>query len=106
MAPASPLGHTASMDTTNLPFVRSVIMQISITAAKKQLSTLTQKAMGGEEVVITKHGKPIVRLTPCMQPKGLEQLLGCMKGEIVASEGWDAPLDEHELDAFYKGNIG
>ena len=32
--------------------------------AKTHLSSLLDKVAGGEEVVITKHGKPVARLVP------------------------------------------
>jgi prevent-host-death family protein len=36
----------------------------SIRAAKADLSKLIDAALAGEEVVITKNGRPLVRLTP------------------------------------------
>jgi prevent-host-death family protein len=38
--------------------------QVAITLAKSQLSTLVEEAAAGEEIVITKHGKPRARLVP------------------------------------------
>jgi prevent-host-death family protein len=38
-------------------------MQVNIHEAKTQLSKLIEKAMNGEEVVIAKAGKPMVKLT-------------------------------------------
>ena len=36
--------------------------QYSVAATKDQLSSLIDKALAGEEVVITRHGKPTVEL--------------------------------------------
>ncbi|HEX3430781.1 MAG TPA: type II toxin-antitoxin system prevent-host-death family antitoxin [Rhizomicrobium sp.] len=37
-------------------------MQISVTEAKGQLTELVRRSETGEEVVLTRHGRPIVRL--------------------------------------------
>jgi prevent-host-death family protein len=40
-------------------------MRISVTAAKAQLTELVRRAEAGDEVVLTRHGEPAVRLVPC-----------------------------------------
>ncbi len=40
------------------------IMQISVTDAKAQLTDLVRRAEAGDEVVLTRHGQPAVRLVP------------------------------------------
>ena len=39
-------------------------MKVNVQEAKAQLSRLLDAALAGEEVVIAKAGKPVVRLTP------------------------------------------
>jgi prevent-host-death family protein len=39
-------------------------MKISVSEAKAQLTELVRRAEGGEEVVLTRHGHPAVRLVP------------------------------------------
>jgi prevent-host-death family protein len=39
-------------------------MQFTVHAAKRQLSKLTDAGLAGEEVVIAKGSKPVVRLVP------------------------------------------
>jgi prevent-host-death family protein len=39
-------------------------MQISVTEAKSQLNELVRRAEAGDEIVLTRHGQPAVRLTP------------------------------------------
>lgn len=39
-------------------------MRISVTEAKGQLTDLVRRAEAGEEVVLTRHGHPTVRLSP------------------------------------------
>lgn len=43
-------------------------MQISVSDAKAQLTELVRRAEAGDEVVLTRHGHPAVRLVP-MTPK-------------------------------------
>lgn len=40
----------------------------SIAEAKDQLSSLIERALKGEGVVITRHGRPVVELTPISPP--------------------------------------
>ena len=40
----------------------------SIAEAKNQLSSLVERALRGEDVVITKHGRPVVELKPIQEP--------------------------------------
>ena len=39
-------------------------MRVSLSDAKAQLTELVRLAEGGEEVVLTRHGQPVVSLTP------------------------------------------
>ena len=43
-------------------------MRISVTDAKGQLTELVRRAEAGDEVVLTRHGQPIVRLSPIKAP--------------------------------------
>ena len=48
------------------------MLQVAVNQAKNQLSALIHAAEGGEEVVLTRHGKPVVRLVreeAAVQPK-------------------------------------
>jgi prevent-host-death family protein len=39
-------------------------MEVSVTAAKAQLTELVRRAEAGDEIVLTRHGHPAVRLVP------------------------------------------
>lgn len=41
----------------------------SVADAKTHLSALIDRALKGEEVVITRHGRPVVTLTPLSTPQ-------------------------------------
>lgn len=39
-------------------------MQVSVTEAKGQLTDLVRRAQAGDDIVLTRHGHPAVRLVP------------------------------------------
>ncbi|BBK40569.1 antitoxin [Allostella vacuolata] len=41
-------------------------MRISVTEAKEQLTDLVRRAEAGDEVILTRHGQPAVRLVPVL----------------------------------------
>lgn len=71
------------------------MQQASVHAAKTNLSKLIDAALAGEEVVIAKGNKPVVRLVPI--PQGRFQI-GLLK-EALAGSGPDflAPMEAAEL---------
>ncbi len=44
-------------------------MEISVTDAKGQLTDLVRRAEAGDEIILTRHGQPTVRLTPIILQK-------------------------------------
>jgi prevent-host-death family protein len=73
--------------------------QINLYEAKTNLSRLVDEALGGEEIVIARAGKPLVRLVPC-RAEDEPRLPG--KAKIWMAEDFDAPLDG-ELGAAFRG---
>ena len=59
--------------------------QFNVAEAKARFSELVQKAVSGEEVVITKDNRPLLRLVPLVVPGGRRKP-GSAKGRI-----WMAP---------------
>lgn len=74
-------------------------MEINIYAAKTHLSRLIDQVNAGEEVVITRHGRPVARLVQAnaTPPK---RKLGTLKGKVQMSEDFDAPLPDEILKLF------
>lgn len=70
-------------------------MQFTVHKAKSQLSKLIDAALAGEEVVIAKGNKPVVRLTPVPQSSFK---LGLMAGQIGTCPDFLEPLPEEDLD--------
>jgi antitoxin (DNA-binding transcriptional repressor) of toxin-antitoxin stability system len=66
---------------------------VNLADAKARLSELIDAALGGEDVIIARRGKPIVRLT--VLPEGrLKPQRGLFKGRIRLAPDFDAPLDD------------
>ena len=69
--------------------------------AKTKLSQLVERAMRGEEVDITKAGKPMVKLVRL--DAGPQRVLGSAAGTIAYSERWDAAMNDDERNALLGG---
>jgi antitoxin (DNA-binding transcriptional repressor) of toxin-antitoxin stability system len=66
-------------------------MYISLPQAKLQLERLISRALHGEEIIICRWGKPIVRLEPIpaakRNKKKLRRVPGRLAGKISDSKG-------------------
>jgi len=71
---------------------------VNMHEAKTNLSKLVEEAEAGEEIVLARAGKPVVRLVPVVALK--RRRLGQWKGRIKMSDDFDAPLPEAELAAW------
>ena len=67
-------------------------VDIGVKQAKTDLTKLIHAAMEGEVVVITNHGKPLVRLVPEGPTAGRNKGYGSLKGAFEIPENW-AELD-------------
>ena len=72
---------------------------VNVHAAKSQLSKLLDAAVAGEEVIIAKAGKPIVRLVP-VDPKKERRKLGTLAGKLHVPDNFDDPLPDDVLADF------
>lgn len=78
------------------------IMQISVTDAKAQLTELVRRAEAGDEVVLTRHGQPAVRLVPIRtRPDAAARraLLDAMRAK--AGQGLPGPDAARSQDYLY-----
>jgi prevent-host-death family protein len=71
-------------------------MEVSTAEAKNRLPELIRAVEGSEEVVITRHGRPVAQLAPPPAPQSTVIFDG-MKGRIRLLPGWDDPMTEEEL---------
>jgi prevent-host-death family protein len=77
---------------------------VNIFEAKTHLSKLIEKAEKGEEVIIARAGKPVVRLTK-LEPEKRKIVFGLLKGKIHIADDFDAPLPPEVLADFEDGPI-
>lgn len=86
-------------------------MYVAVSNAKAKLSELVRRAEAGEEVVLTRRGRPAVRLVPAVAEAGaderrarrramLEALRGCAR-DVPEFQGVDAA---HVTDFLYDEN--
>jgi antitoxin (DNA-binding transcriptional repressor) of toxin-antitoxin stability system len=70
--------------------------QVTIHEAKTHLSRLIQRALDGEEIIIAKGNKPLVKLSVLPEARPQRQI-GMAKGLVTyIAEDFDAPLEEFE----------
>ena len=71
--------------------------QVSVHAAKTHLSRLLREIAAGEDIVITRSGRPVAKLVTLEEER---PIFGIDKGRFVVPDDFDAPLDEDLLRAF------
>jgi len=77
------------------------MQRVTIHKAKTNLSKLIEDARSGEEVVIMKGDKPMVRLVPVSAiPHG--RRAGAMRGRATVTDAYFEPLPPEELEAWGK----
>ena len=76
---------------------------VSVYDARASFSRLIDRALAGEDIVITKNGKATVRLVPVAEDaKPARRPLGVLAGEFdIPDEVLLAPLPDDFLAAFY-----
>lgn len=71
-------------------------MQMNIAEAKAKLSELIAAAERGEEVVIARGGRPVVRVIPA-QSKGPAFRIGIAEGEVARIPDFLEPMADDEI---------
>ena len=71
-----------------------VMVQINIHEAKTQLSKLLQRVVLGEEIIIAKGHRPLVKIVP-LSTTGNKRKPGSGAGQLqYMADDFDAPLDD------------
>lgn len=70
---------------------------MSVFEAKAQFSALVARAEAGEEIVISRHGRPAARLLPIEHPV-VARKPGVFAGQIWISEDFDDFTAQDEID--------
>lgn len=68
-------------------------MQVNLHDAKTHLSRYVQQALAGEEVVIAKAGRPLVRLMP-VQDQRRPRTAGFLQGQAVVTAALKADFED------------
>ena len=75
-----------------------VVMTLNLYEAKTQLSALVDAAAAGDEIIISKNGRPMAKLVAF---KGVaKRKPGRLKGKIWMSDDFDAPTTPEEIAAW------
>jgi prevent-host-death family protein len=75
---------------------------VNVYEAKTNLSKLIDRALAGDDVVIARSGRPLVRLVPVRTPAG--RVAGSARGQIrMADDFDDLPA---EVAATFRGEPG
>ena len=72
---------------------------VPIHKAKTNLSHLVERACAGEEVVIARGNRPLVKLVPIGRSEP-ERKFGALRGKLVVDDSFFEPLPEEELGAW------
>jgi prevent-host-death family protein len=72
---------------------------LNIYDAKTRFSQLVDKAASGEDVVVSRNGKPLVRITRLEVPKRRIKF-GLLKGKLNIPADFDSPLPDEVLAGF------
>lgn len=68
--------------------------RVGMHEAKTHLSQLVERALAGEEIVLTRRGEPAVRLVPERSSGGFSSLAGVWRGRVTIAEDFDDLPDD------------
>lgn len=77
---------------------------VNIHEAKTHLSQLIEKAVAGEDIIIAKAGKPLVRLI-ALEPPPRKSRIGFLKGQVTVPDDFDT-MFQNEIEEMFYGNTG
>ena len=86
---------TTPVDQLSRPSHNLLMSTVNIHEAKTHLSRLVDAAVRGEEVVIARSNRPLVKRVPLAEA-GPPRRLGTAAGEVKTSADFDEPLADFE----------
>jgi prevent-host-death family protein len=63
--------------------------RVGMHEAKTQLSRLVESARHGEDVIVERRGRPVAKIVPYDEPRGLLTLEGVWKGKVKIADDFD-----------------
>ena len=76
---------------------------INMHDAKTQLSRLVDLAVQGEDFIIAKAGKPLVKVTRVGEPK-LKRRIGFMQGQLSVPDDFDT-MGQAEIEVLFNQTV-
>jgi prevent-host-death family protein len=70
------------------------LAEVGMHEAKTKLSQLVERAEGGEQIVITRRGKPVAELVAVRPKSGMASVRGKYRGEIHIADDFDELPDD------------
>jgi prevent-host-death family protein len=70
---------------------------VNIYEAKAQLSRLVARAEAGEEITLTRHGRPVARLAPLAR-RPVDRVPGAWRGRVVIGEDFETFTRDDDAD--------
>ncbi len=78
-----------------------MVITVNIHEAKTHLSRLLKRVAGGEQIIISRAGTPIARLSP-YQEQGRGRVAGRDRGLFTVPDDLNAPLPDEVIETFYQ----
>jgi prevent-host-death family protein len=75
------------------------VKTVNIYEAKTRLSQLVDEAASGEDVVVSRNGKPVARITRLAPPRR-RVVFGVLEGKVKVAKDFDAPLPAEVIAGF------
>lgn len=63
--------------------------QVGMHEAKTKLSQLVERAEAGEDIVISRNGRPVARLVPVVGTAALASVRGTWRGRVQIADDFD-----------------
>jgi prevent-host-death family protein len=70
--------------------------QFNVHEAKTHLSRILERVEGGEEIVISRAGKPVAKVVP-IRRQVHRTAGGSLKGVLVLGDDWDSPETNEQI---------
>jgi prevent-host-death family protein len=80
-------------------------MKVSVYEAKSKLSQMINRALDGEEVVITRNGEATVKLVPVRSSVSDKSWIGSWKGKAKIHDKFYNSLDDDETVRYLTGEL-
>jgi len=76
-------------------------MEVSLTTAKAQLTELVRRAEAGDDIVLTRHGHPAVRLVPVKQKRDWKAIRAAIEQIQASAKPTPGPCAARSQDFLY-----